>query len=70
MDLILYCSVLVFIAYKRMEETKAVSEEVGIVQVGVTVPENELPLSSNLELKKELGAYTLILEELGLLNVK
>lgn len=67
MDFLIYLAVLTAMGYFRFYKTKDVSDTVGIVSSGTTVTaECELPIASNLALKKEEGAYTLILEEFGL----
>ena len=67
MDLIIYIIVLVLIGISSLNRTKAVSESVGIIDSGATVTVDcDLPISENLALKKEFGAYTLILEQFGL----
>lgn len=51
----------------RFNQTKDVSETVGIVETGATVTSDcELPVASNLGLVKEAGAYTLILDQFNL----
>lgn len=69
MDLILYVFILIVIGFIRVSKTQNISDDVGIVNTGATVSRfsNDLPVASNLQLAKEDGAYTLILEELGLL---
>lgn len=69
MDLILYVLILIVIGFIRVSKTQNISDDVGIVSTGETVSRfsNDLPVASNLQLAKEDGAYTLILEELGLL---
>lgn len=69
MDLILYVLILIVIGFIRVSKTQDISDDVGIVNTGATVSRfsNDLPVASNLQLVKEDGAYTLILEELGLL---
>lgn len=47
----------------------SVSESEGIINTGkTTTTECELPYAQNLALHKEHGAYTLILQELGLIK--
>lgn len=68
MDFLLYIIALVIIGFVRMNSTKNVADSIGIVSTGATVTVDcDLPYSSNYELIKEPGAFTLILEELGLL---
>ena len=69
MDLILYVLILIVIGFIRVSKTQNISDDVGIVNTGATVSRfsNDLPVASNLQLAKEDGAYTLILEELGLM---
>lgn len=67
MDLLIYCAVLDILGYVRFYKTQQVADTVGIVDTGATTTANcDLPIASNLGLVKEAGAYTLILEELGL----
>lgn len=68
MDLIIYCGVLAILGIVRIGRTQDVPESVGITSSGETTTINcELPIGSNLGLIKEPGAYTIILEELGLI---
>lgn len=70
MDLIIYCVILALVGFMRIGQTAQVSDDEGIVDTGVTTISSayeELPIGQNLALKKEDGAYTLILEELGLI---
>lgn len=67
MDLIIYCIIIGLVGLVRVGSTKNVPESVGISDAGVTTTVDcELPIASNLALNIEYGAYTLILEELGL----
>jgi hypothetical protein len=70
MDLIIYCIILVLIGFMRVGQTAQVSDDVGIVDTGVTTVTcaeyADLPVGQNLGLIKEPDAYTLILEEWGL----
>jgi hypothetical protein len=70
MDLIIYCVIIALVGFMRIGQTAQVSDDEGIVDTGVTTISpayEELPIGQNLALKKEVGAYTLILEELGLI---
>lgn len=68
MDFLIYMSVLGLIGFVRMNKTKDVTESIGIVSTGATVTVDcDLPYASNLALVKEPGAFTLILEDLGLI---
>jgi hypothetical protein len=67
MDLFVYCGILVILGIIRVNQTKTVSESVGITQTGGTIVDCDLPIGSNLSLIREPGAYTIILEELGLM---
>lgn len=68
MDFLIYIAVLAFIGFVRMNKTRNVADNIGIVSTGATVTVNcDLPYSSNLALVKEAGAFTLILEDLGLI---
>lgn len=67
MDLLIYLAVLGIVGYIRFYKTQQVSDSVGIVETGATITADcDLPIASNYALKKESGAYTLILTELGL----
>lgn len=69
MDLTIYMLCLIVIGFIRVGHTGHISEDQGIVDSGVTTVEGsyeDIPIGQNLGLKKEFGAYTLILEELGL----
>lgn len=67
MDFLIYLAILGIMGYIRFYKTKEVSESVGIVSTGATITADcDLPIASNLGLIKEDGAYTLILEDLGL----
>lgn len=70
MDLVVYIGILLVIGFIRVNKTQNISEDIGIVDTGATVSRfsDDIPLASNLQLEKEPGAYTLILEELGLLQ--
>lgn len=68
MDLIAYLAVLAMYSviklHKNIDIDMPVQNSItGMVQ---SIPTSDLPLSSNLMLIKEEGAFTLILEELGL----
>lgn len=68
MDCLIYAAILLIIGFIRMNATQNVSDSVGIVDNGITTTiDCELPYSSNYELIKESGAFTLILEDLGLI---
>lgn len=68
MDFLLYIAITLVIGFIRVSSTKDVADSIGIVSTGATVTADcDLPYSSNYELVKEPGAFTLILEELGLL---
>lgn len=68
MDLILYCGVLLLIGLIRVGKTSSVPDSVGIVSTGgTTTIDCDLPIGSNLSLIREPNAYTIILEELGLM---
>lgn len=67
MDFLVYLSILALIGFMRVSKTQTVSEEFGIVDNGATTTVScNLPIGDNYELMREYGAYTLILEELGL----
>lgn len=67
MDVLIYTILLIVLGLHRFNQTKDVSETVGIVETGVTVTSDcELPVASNLGLIKEAGAYTLILDQFNL----
>ncbi len=69
MDLIIYMLILLMVGFTRVNRTASISEDEGIADTGVTVVQTayeDLPIGQNLGLLKEEGAYTLILEELGL----
>ena len=67
MDILIYTILLVVLGLYRFNQTKDVSETIGIVETGATVTSNcELPVASNLGLVKEAGAYTLILDQFNL----
>lgn len=69
MDLIVYCCILALVGIVRVGKTQDVPESVGIVSSGATTTVDcELPVGQNLALIKEHGAYTIILEELGLIK--
>ena len=70
MDLLIYCVILTIVGFVRIGQTAQVSDDEGIVETGVTTivsGYDDIPVGNNLALKKELNAYTLILEELGLM---
>lgn len=67
MDCLIYTAILLIIGFIRMSTTQNVSDSVGIVDTGITTIDCDLPYSSNYELIKESGAFTLILEDLGLI---
>lgn len=69
MDLLVYMAVIVIVGFLRVGTTARVSDDVGIVDTGATVimASEDLPIGQNLALLKEAGAYTLILEDLGLI---
>ena len=67
MDLIVYCLFIGLVGLIRVNSTKSVPQSAGITDMGMTSTiDCELPVASNLALNIEYGAYTLILEELGL----
>lgn len=67
MDLFIYCGIILVLGITRVNQTRHVSDSVGIVDIGTTTTiDCELPIAQNLGLVREYGAYTLILEELGL----
>ena len=66
MDLFVYLGILVFFGLSRVNATSNVSDEVTIADT-TTVPVCDLPIGNNLQMYRELGAYTLILRELGLM---
>ena len=66
MDLLIYGVVLCTIGYMRMKQTSNVSDSQGIVSTGSPVIEVALPVGDNKGMYREYGAFTLILEELGL----
>lgn len=67
MDLLIYCGILLIIGLIKVNATASVSDDVGVADVSV-VEVSDLPVGSNLMLKREIGAYTLILHELGLVR--
>lgn len=68
MDLIIYCFIILVVGMIRVGKTREVPDSVGITNNGSTSTVNcELPIGGNLALIKEPGAYTIILEELGLM---
>lgn len=69
MDLLIYCIILSVVGFLRIASTKSVPDSVGITDAGVTTTiDCELPVAQNLELIKEENAYTIILEQLGLIK--
>lgn len=67
MDVLIYIILIVVLGLYRFNQTKDVSETIGIVETGATVTSNcELPVASNLGLVREAGAYTLILDQFNL----
>lgn len=67
MDLIIYCAVLFILGAMRINQTKDVSDNVGIVDMGDTsTVDCSLPIASNLSLQKDPMAYTIILKEFNL----
>ena len=70
MDLVLYICIILIVGFMRVSKTQYISDDIGIIDTGATVSRfsEDIPLASNLKLEKEQGAYTLILEELGLLQ--
>lgn len=67
MDAIVYGLIIGLVGLIRMSQTKNIPESAGITDIGITsTVDCELPVASNLSLTMEYGAYTLILEELGL----
>lgn len=57
------------VGFIRVGKTQSVPDSVGIVSTGgTTTIDCELPVGQNLSLMKEPGAYTIILEELGLIK--
>lgn len=67
MDLLVYCLILIVVGFIKVSSTAAVSDDVGVAET-VSVETCDLPIGNNLALKKEVGAYTLILYELGLVK--
>lgn len=68
MDLIIYCIILFLLGCYRVGATKNVDESVGIIQQGVEQTDyDNLPYGENLALVRDYKAFTLILEELGLM---
>lgn len=69
MDLIIYCIILAAIGVMRITSTRDVPDSVGITDSCSTTTINcELPVAQNLELKREENAFTIILEQLGLMK--
>lgn len=67
MDLIVYCGILFMLGVIRVNKTREVSDTVGITDTGgTTTVDCDLPIGQNLALLREPGAYTIILQELGL----
>lgn len=67
MDLLLYCILIGIVGLIRVGSTRNVPDSAGITDIGVTsTVDCELPVASNMTHTIEYGAYTLILEELGL----
>lgn len=68
MDLLIYCGVLLVLGMTRVGKTRDVSDSVGIASTGgTTTIDCELPIGSNLGLIRERDAYTIILQQLGLM---
>ncbi len=68
MDFIIYLVVLLLMGFIRVRKTSMVSEDEGIVDTGVdTIEICSLPISQNLELKRDPNAFLLIPKQLGLL---
>ena len=70
MDCLIYCLILAVLGFIRVTQTASISDEEGIVDTGATVISQEydnIPIGDNLALVKESGAFSLILEEFGLL---
>ena len=67
MDLIIYCVALFILGMIRVNQTTTVSNSEGIVSPLGTSVECSLPYGQNLQMYKEVGAYTLILQELRLI---
>lgn len=70
MDLVVYLILLVGLGAVRVSQTGFLPEDEGIADTGATVVASayeDIPIGQNLELYKESGAYTLILEELRLI---
>lgn len=69
MDLLFYCIIIAVVGGLRIASTKSVPDSVGITDAGVTTTiDCELPVAQNLELIREPNAFTIILEELGLIR--
>ncbi len=70
MDLIVYVLIITAFGFLRMRAKPTVQEQYSIIGDGVTVDSQvtsgELKIGSNLSLKREKDAFTLILDELGL----
>lgn len=70
MDLLIYCAILAILGFVRIGQTSRISEDEGIAETGATVLVQEydnIPIGDNLALNREYNAFTLILEELGLM---
>ena len=66
MDLFIYLGILVVLGFSRVNATSNVSDEVSIADT-TTVPNCDLPIGNNLQMSREVGAYTLILRQLRLM---
>lgn len=71
MDVFVYIFIIAVLGFIKInnspQETTSVEAVETIVEDGkVNEVDDSIPVASNLTLKKEDGAYTLILEELGL----
>lgn len=69
MDALLYLGIIALIGCVRVNQTKDIANNVGIIQTGSTIKvKQDIPVGNNVTLYREAGAYTLILEELGLIK--
>ena len=66
MDLFVYVAILLVFGFAKVRSTSDVPDTVTVADT-TTVPSSDLPLGNNLQMRRELGAYTLILRQLGLM---
>jgi hypothetical protein len=66
MDLLIYCSVLLVLGFVRIKKTSNEPDAPLMVSENSIPIIHNIPLGSNLGLKRISGAYTAILKEMGL----